>query len=69
MVGLHGNHTQICKFQGPNDPDYKAVFGALQDYVLGAIQAPGEDTATQATESPRPGFPAAVKTEPTASLV
>ncbi|KAI9899277.1 hypothetical protein N3K66_005738 [Trichothecium roseum] len=37
-VGLHGNHEQICKFQGPDDANYKAVFGALQDYLIGATQ-------------------------------
>ncbi|KAI0147348.1 hypothetical protein GGR57DRAFT_260172 [Xylariaceae sp. FL1272] len=32
-AGLFGNHSEICKFAGPDDPSYRLVFGALQDYV------------------------------------
>ena len=40
-LGLRGNHSEICKFSGPEDPGYKAVFGALQDYVRAASAASG----------------------------
>jgi hypothetical protein len=32
--GINGNHSEICKFNNSMDPGYKAVFGALEDYVL-----------------------------------
>lgn len=35
-LGVYGNHRDICKFTSQNDPGYKAVFGALQDYVEAA---------------------------------
>ncbi|KAJ3536823.1 hypothetical protein NM208_g6099 [Fusarium decemcellulare] len=33
FLGITATHASICKFSGPSDPGYQAVFGALQDYV------------------------------------
>ncbi|RYO85060.1 hypothetical protein DL766_005571 [Monosporascus sp. MC13-8B] len=44
-LGLPGNHSEICKFSGADDPGYKAVFGALQDYIRKA-KAGGRERAT-----------------------
>lgn len=32
--GINGNHSEICKFSSATDPGYKAVFGALEDYMM-----------------------------------
>jgi hypothetical protein len=32
--GIVGNHSQICKFGAATDPGYKAVLGALEDYIM-----------------------------------
>lgn len=40
-VGLPGNHSKICKFSGPDDPAYRSVLGALQDYVQDAVLSSG----------------------------
>ncbi|KAI1339658.1 hypothetical protein F5Y15DRAFT_381625 [Xylariaceae sp. FL0016] len=45
-AGLSGNHSEVCKFSGPDDPNYRLVFGALQDYVR-------EATGHKHEESPR----------------
>ncbi|KAH0543097.1 hypothetical protein FGG08_002523 [Glutinoglossum americanum] len=34
--GINGNHSEICKFSSTTDPGYKAVFGALEDYIKAA---------------------------------
>ena len=31
--GIDGNHHEICKFAHEDDAGYKAVLGALEDYV------------------------------------
>ncbi|MCJ1245334.1 hypothetical protein MMC30_002538 [Trapelia coarctata] len=31
--GIHGNHVEICRFGGGTDPGYRAVLGALEDYI------------------------------------
>jgi len=31
-----GNHHEICKFGRASDPGYRAVFGAIEDYVKAA---------------------------------
>ncbi|OBS22671.1 hypothetical protein FPOA_09003 [Fusarium poae] len=31
-LGITATHASICKFSGPGDAGYQAVFGALQDY-------------------------------------
>jgi hypothetical protein len=30
---INGNHSEICKFRGTMDAGYKAVFGAIEDYI------------------------------------
>ncbi|KAM5353202.1 hypothetical protein ACJZ2D_016905 [Fusarium nematophilum] len=35
-LGITATHSSICKFSGPSDPGYQAVFGALQEYVRAA---------------------------------
>lgn len=35
-LGIYGNHRDICRFGSENDPGYKAVVGALQDYIEAA---------------------------------
>jgi hypothetical protein len=35
-LGIYGNHREMCKFANENDQGYKAVLGALQDYVEAA---------------------------------
>ena len=35
-LGVYGNHRDICRFGSENDPGYKAVVGALQDYIEAA---------------------------------
>ncbi|KEY73925.1 hypothetical protein S7711_07767 [Stachybotrys chartarum IBT 7711] len=40
-LGLAGNHAEICKFSGIDDPGYRAVFGALQDYIMDGIEPVG----------------------------
>ena len=43
-LGVYGNHREICRFDGENDPGYKAVLGALQDYIEAArVQARSQD--------------------------
>jgi hypothetical protein len=32
--GIDGNHSEICKFSSATDLGYKAVLGALEDYLL-----------------------------------
>ncbi|KAI9765368.1 MAG: Ras GTPase ras2 [Geoglossum simile] len=39
-LGIHGNHSGICKFSTTDDLGYQAVFGALQDYVKAATARP-----------------------------
>ncbi|KAF2967343.1 hypothetical protein GQX73_g6206 [Xylaria multiplex] len=34
VVGIHASHSEICKFRDKYDPGYKAVFGAMQDYII-----------------------------------
>lgn len=36
--GIHGNHSEICKFSKRTDAGYKAVFGAIEDYVITATR-------------------------------
>lgn len=38
---VNGNHSEICKFSKTTDPGYKAVFGAIEDYIKAAT-APEE---------------------------
>ncbi|KAF4447144.1 hypothetical protein F53441_9289 [Fusarium austroafricanum] len=38
-LGITATHASICKFSGPSDPGYQAVFGALQDYVRASAHA------------------------------
>lgn len=33
VAGIHANHSEICKFWDKYDHGYKAVFGAMQDYI------------------------------------
>ena len=33
MHEINGNHSEICKFKGTIDAGYKAVFGAIEDYI------------------------------------
>lgn len=54
ILGLPGNHSEICKFSGPSDPAYKAVFGALQDYVREATGAmEGHSSLDNANSTPK----------------
>ncbi|EPE29406.1 P-loop containing nucleoside triphosphate hydrolase [Glarea lozoyensis ATCC 20868] len=39
--GINGNHSEICKFKDATDPGYKAVSGALEDYILALRQEVG----------------------------
>ncbi|KAF4461012.1 RAS-2 [Fusarium albosuccineum] len=39
FLGITSTHASICKFSGPSDPGYQAVFGALQDYVRASANA------------------------------
>ncbi|RBR24379.1 uncharacterized protein FIESC28_02869 [Fusarium coffeatum] len=38
-LGITATHASICKFSGPSDPGYQAVFGALQDYIRASAHA------------------------------
>jgi hypothetical protein len=31
---VNANHTEICKFSGPGDPEYSAVLRVLQGFVV-----------------------------------
>ncbi|KAI0869581.1 hypothetical protein GGS24DRAFT_478422 [Hypoxylon argillaceum] len=33
VAGIHANHSEICKFRDSYDHGYKAVSGAMQDYI------------------------------------
>jgi hypothetical protein len=33
---INGNHSEICKFSKVTDSGYKAIFGALEDYIKAA---------------------------------
>jgi hypothetical protein len=37
---IDGNHSEICKFSSTTDPGYKAVLGALEDYLLAIKEDP-----------------------------
>ena len=38
--GVNGNHSEICKFSSATDPGYKAVLGALEDYITALKEDP-----------------------------
>ncbi|KAI1124886.1 hypothetical protein F5Y10DRAFT_284664 [Nemania abortiva] len=50
--GLNANHHEICKFSGPEDEKYRAVSGAIVDYIKDAAKLP------VAPALPRPLSPA-----------
>ena len=41
LSGINGNHLEICKYEKKSDPGYKAVYGAIEDY-MGIVIADGE---------------------------
>jgi hypothetical protein len=38
LCGINGNHLEICKFEKVTDAGYKAVFGAIEDYIKVATE-------------------------------
>ena len=38
VSGINGNHSEICKFSGDSDPGYRAVLGALEDYITASTR-------------------------------
>ncbi|KAH8595071.1 Alpha/Beta hydrolase protein [Bisporella sp. PMI_857] len=36
--GINGNHSEICKFSCDTDPGYRAVLGALEDYIMASTE-------------------------------
>ena len=42
-MGINGNHSEICRFATADDPGYKAVSGAIIDYVKEATKEGSQD--------------------------
>jgi hypothetical protein len=38
LMGINGNHSEICKFAKDTDAGYKAVLGAIEDYIKEAME-------------------------------
>ncbi|KAI1169532.1 hypothetical protein F4777DRAFT_584825 [Nemania sp. FL0916] len=51
--GLNANHSEMCKFSGPDDSNYRAVSGAIVDLIEDATKLPSP-TAPLPTGSPVP---------------
>ena len=64
-VGIDGDHSEVCKFGSKNNAGYKAVVGALEDYVEDAKKRKRQGDYGNAAPPPAPLAPGAHNPEAT----